>query len=46
MLIKRLLGIKSKPKNIIKPAKITFASHPEKKVNRRYIDSFWEKYFC
>jgi len=38
MIFKRIFKRNNKPK-------INFASYPEKKVNKKYIDSFWEKYF-
>jgi len=33
------------PKSRPKPVNVTFASYPKKKVDRKYIDAFWEKYF-
>lgn len=41
MAIRKAQTAKNRPK----PANVVFASYPKKKVDRRYIDVFWEKYF-
>ena len=40
-----LINLKNKPK-LSKPSKIIkLASFPKKKIKKKYIDSFWKKYF-
>jgi len=43
--VRSIKTLKNKHKSFRKSRLITFSSYPKKKIEKKYIDNFWTKYF-